>query len=254
MKVAAVIGATGYVGSHIVATLLKKGYAVRCGTRSIEGAAWLNALGEGVSLHTVQLQADGPPEPGQLDALLEGSSSVYFCAGFETQEPATISFMTNSALATIAAARRMRCGVVCLTSSGGSTNPAGMTNETPKNEVLHWSDPEDQQSKGKYSPAAKTLMEINALKAVGRDQRDAVVDGAAADGSPRLVIINPNLILGPQLKPGAVSGNSLPWMVKIMTGKSMAEKVKRPAKFYTHAPVVGGPLVELHFCIGFQNH
>ena len=62
-------------------------------------AGWLCALGaeEGqVSLHNLVLGTQGPADPAQLDALLAGCSSVFFCAGFEKQEPATISFMTKN--------------------------------------------------------------------------------------------------------------------------------------------------------------
>ena len=68
-------------------------------------------------------------------------------------------------------------------------------------------------------------MEIAALKAVGRDQRNEVVDAEAAAGAPRLCIMNPNLILGPQLQPGPISGNSLPWIVSILKGEKMAQEI-----------------------------
>lgn len=95
--------------------------------------------------------------------------------------------MVNNALATIEACKSEKVPVVVLTSSGGSTNPPGITNETPKNEIIHWSDPEAQLAANKFSPAAKTLMEINALKAVGRNQQNEIVDNSVASISPRLV-------------------------------------------------------------------
>lgn len=216
-KVAAVVGGTGYVGSHIVARLVAGGYTVKCGTRNPAGAAWLQDLAhESISLHELDL---GPPASEvQMDILLEGCQSVFLCAGFEKQEPATITFMVEAALATLRAAKRNGVAAVVLTSSGGSTNPAGLDPATPKNELIHWSDPEAQQAAGKFSPAAKTLMEMAALKEVGRDQSNKVVDEEQAAGSPRLVIMNPNLILGPQLQPGNISGNSLPWISRILQG------------------------------------
>ena len=179
MKIASVIGATGYVGSAIVKSLLTKGYLVRCTSRVPSASEWLKDLSMSsgsIELFPLELiSGDDSLKPNedticQIKQLCRGSSAVYFCAGFEKQEQATINFMVSNAVATIEAARSENVPVVVLTSSGGSTNPVGLTNETPKSEVLHWSDPETQIKASKFSPAAKTLMEINALKAVGRNQ------------------------------------------------------------------------------------
>lgn len=228
MKVAAVIGATGYVGSAVVNCLLGRGYnTVRCAMRTPEGAGWLQELcvdgKDRVALMKIDMSSD--TVGSDLDGLLEGAQSVFFCAGFETQSPETIEFMRGSALNVIKAAERQKVGVVVLTSSGGSTNPPGHKNETPKNEVIHWSDPEVQQQSGRFSPAAKTLMEMASLAAVGRNQQNEVVDDELGKKAPRLCIMNPNLILGPPLRPGGVSGNSLPWVARILRGEAMNEKV-----------------------------
>mmetsp|Transcript_26082 Transcript_26082/g.62836 ORF Transcript_26082/g.62836 Transcript_26082/m.62836 type:complete len:356 (+) Transcript_26082:369-1436(+) len=228
-KKAVVIGGTGYVGSHVVAQLLGKRYKVRATSRDTTKALWLQSLvtedkKDRVELFELQLSSESPPDE-KMDQLLNGADAVFFCAGFEHQDPSTIDFMVNNALATVKAAKRQKVPCVVLTSSGGSTNPPGLANETPKKELEHWSDPEAQKANGRFSPAAKTLMEINALKAVGRDQQNTVVAPEAANGAPRLCIVNPNLILGPQLQPGTVSGNSLPWVVRILKGETMNEKV-----------------------------
>ena len=65
----------------------------------------------------------------------------------------------------------------------GSTNPKEGQPEI-KNEIDHWSDPDFQISKGKYSPAAKTLMDKAAL-AFGEEHPEV-----------RIVIFNPSMILG----------------------------------------------------------
>lgn len=214
---AAVVGGSGFVGSHVVRTLCSKGWSVRATTRDPAKAGWLKQLGD-VELCEVSLSPAGPAAP--LDALVAGCDAVFFCAGFEQQEPATVDFMVNNALAALHAAQRNRVGVVVLTSSGGSTNPPGHSNAVPKNELEHWSDPEFQKANGRWSPAAKTLMELACLKAVGRNARNEVVE--APEGFvPRLCIMNPNLILGPQLQPGPPSGNSLPWVRSILRGETM---------------------------------
>ena len=153
--------------------------------------------------------------------------SGFFSAGYEKQESSTIDFMVNNAIALLNAARQ-NAGktAVVLTSSTGSTNPPGAAADALKNEPDFWSDPEAQKSKGKFSPAAKTLMEIEALKFVGRNQRNEVVDQSAAERTKnvRVCIMNPSWILGPQLQPGDITGNGLPWFAKIAKGESMKEQ------------------------------
>ena len=79
--------------------------------------------------------------------------------------------MVNTAKAVLnAASKNAEKTAVVLTSSTGSTNPPDAAGDAIKNELEFWSDPEFQKSKGKFSPAAKTLMEIEALKFVGRNQ------------------------------------------------------------------------------------
>lgn len=227
-----VIGATGFVGSHVVARLISEGYHVKCTTRDKDNACWLKDVicnnssnkydSKKISIHKLQLGTDGPLDVSVLDSLMENVELVFFCAGFEIQSEKTISFMVNNAIAIIKSARRQKVDVVVLTSSGGSTNPIGLHNSTPKNEILHWSDPDQQKKMGKYSPAAKTLMELNSLKEVGRNKSNEIINKELSSISPRLVIVNPNLILGPQLKPGKISGNSLPWIVKILKKEAMS--------------------------------
>eukprot|EP00948_MAST-09A_sp_MAST-9A-sp1_P003883 g3883.t1 len=227
-KLAAVVGATGFVGSHIVRNLLQKGYTVNCATRNVNGASWLKSLAKEdskVNLFKLNLTTEGPENVDEMLALTKDCSSLFFAAGFETQEPATIDFMVNNALSCIKTARENKVGVVVLTSSGSSTNPKGHKNETPKQEHVHWSDPAEQIGRKRFSPAAKTTMELKALEEVGRDKANKIANKEVAENSPRLVILNPNLILGPQLQPGSVKGNSLPWMKRIILGETMNETI-----------------------------
>lgn len=227
-KKAVVIGATGYVGSAVTKALGEKGISITCTSRNVHQALWLKELAEDVAVVHLDLPNKADTElQTNLRSVLRGSDMAFFCAGFEDQSPSTIDFMVSNAVALIEACKAETVPVVVLTSSGGSTNPpSGLNNATPKSEILHLSDPDEQISRGRYSPAAKTLMERNAFLAVGRDHRNEIVDAQLAEdpSTPRLVIINPNLILGPQLDPSPiVKGNSLPWMVKILKKETMAD-------------------------------
>lgn len=230
-RLATVFGGSGFVGGHVVNILLSKGWAVRCVVRDTAKAGWLKDIANKHQgrLELASVTLDASPAIGEkeaaLNSALEGATAAFFCAGFENQSPETIDFMVNNAVGVVRAARQQRVGVVVLTSSGGSTNPPGHKNEVPKQEHVHWSDPEVQKANGRFSPAAKTLMEINALLEVGRNQGNEIVDEAKAAGAPRLCIMNPNLILGPQLAPGPVAGNSLPWMLRLFKGEQTMPQI-----------------------------
>lgn len=56
-----------------------------------------------------------------------------------------------------------------------------------KDEINSWSNPDVQKERGKFSPAAKTLMELAALEFVGRNKRNEIIDKEKASNSPRFV-------------------------------------------------------------------
>lgn len=71
-------------------------------------------------------------------------------------------------------------------------------------------------------------MEIKSFEAVGRNHKNEITDIklATEQSTPRLVVINPNLILEPQLDPSStIKGNSLPWMIKILKKEAMGEYI-----------------------------
>jgi len=251
---ALVIGATGFVGSQVVKCLLEKGYKVRGTCRNVEKAQWLrvalnNPSEENLELKEFVLAPEPPPEDAVMDSLMEGCKSVFMCAGYETQDPTTITFMVNAGKAAVDAASRVIAKnpeladqvSVVLTSSTGSTNKPGAAADSIKSETEDWSDPELQQKNGRFSPAAKTLMEITALKAVGRDQKNELT-GDKNEKFPRVCIMNPSLILAPQLKPGDVTSPGLGWFLKIMNGEAMAEKIPNDSMSVIHA----ADLAKLH--------
>lgn len=207
-----VIGVSGFVGSHVAAELLRRGYSVRGTLRHPdEKRAWLDAglqplaadEGQTFSLHAADVR-----DQESLRAAMEGCSGVVMSAGVEDQEPDTVSLMLSAAANTMEAANAVGIDRVVFTSSTGSCNPPG--EEPPvKNELEHWSDPAQQISKEKYSPAAKTLMERLAL-------------GLGEKLGIRVCIMNPSLILGPAFQPETPS--SLAFLDKILRGERMSER------------------------------
>ncbi|MEM6925854.1 MAG: NAD-dependent epimerase/dehydratase family protein [Myxococcota bacterium] len=182
MKPIAVFGASGFVGSHVVAELLDRGHPVRAALRNPDGPAraWLeSALGPRgtLTLH----QADLTDEAAIREAV-RGCDGIVMSAGSEAQQPSTIDLMVGAARNTLNAAHAEGIGAVVFTSSTGSTNPPGGEPDV-KREMEHFSDPDQQIAAGKYSPAAKTLME-----------REAMALGEAHD--IRVSIVMPSMILG----------------------------------------------------------
>jgi nucleoside-diphosphate-sugar epimerase len=212
MPKVAVIGCSGFVGSHVTHALLEAGYSVH-GTLRDAGrpdAAWLREVLVPRSGATFTLFSAEMRDEAALEAALTGCEGVFFCAGTERQEPATIEAMLGGVRATLAVAERLGIRPVMIQSSTGSMNPVGGV-AGAKSEA-HWSDPLQQIAVGKYSPAAKTLMEALALRRM-----------EASDGALRVCIFNTSLIAGPGLAPTA--GPSARFLAAILRGERMAERV-----------------------------
>ncbi|CAD7970403.1 unnamed protein product [Amoebophrya sp. A25] len=246
-KKAVVIGVTGFVGSYVARELLRKGYAVTGTCRDPATAAWVPAaVGGPVSLEALTFgpTVDKAKNAAVLADLAKGATGIFMCAGYEKQEPETIEVMQEMALSVLRAAESEVGGrddsdelVVILTSSTGSTNPPPEKGlPALKSEVTHWSDPEKQAANKRFSPSAKTNMELQSLAFVGRDATNAIInkERATATKRLRLCIMNPSWILAPQLQPGPVSGNGLPWLAKIVKGESMADAVPNDSMSIIH--------------------
>jgi nucleoside-diphosphate-sugar epimerase len=211
-----VIGASGFVGSHVAAALLERGYTVHGTTRpeSLPGKrAWLTERLGARATGGARLELFGAHvrDEAALRAALAGCGGVFMCAGSERRDPSTIELMVGAARATLSAARAEGVGAAVLTSSTGSTNPPG-PEPRPKREGEHVSDPMQQLAAGKYSPAAKTLMEAVALRVAEE-----------SEGALRVAIMNPSLILGPAYQPELPA--SLAFLARIITGERMAEAI-----------------------------
>eukprot|EP00095_Tigriopus_kingsejongensis_P005143 maker-scaffold100_size373717-snap-gene-2.53 protein:Tk05143 transcript:maker-scaffold100_size373717-snap-gene-2.53-mRNA-1 annotation:"hypothetical protein" len=205
-----VIGGSGFLGSHVVAQALEKGYKVQLAMRDPKDetkTTWLKQLPKAdglLSFHSGNLD-----NKGSFDEAIQGCDGVIVCAFPETPStPELIETVKGGALHILKSCTDHKVKTIVLTSSGGSTNPK--TGEPSlKNEMEHWSDPDYQISQGKYSPAAKTLMDKAALE-YGQQHPEL-----------RVVILNPNLIMGPMFQPQLPEKGSLPMLSKIIKGERM---------------------------------
>lgn len=209
----AVIGVSGFVGSHVAAELLSQGINVHGTLRNAEGrdTSWIRegiggAAKDGAVLDLCS--ADVIDKASLLRALT-GCSGVIVSAGTEIQGQATIDLMVGMADSVTDIALDLGMEAAIFTSSTGSTNPPGDEPEL-KHEMDHWSDPEQQLEAGKFAPAAKTLMDRKILEKM-----------AGSNGKLRTATINPSLIAGPCFQPGPV--NSLKMFAAVIKGERYAD-------------------------------
>ena len=116
MGVAVVIGGTGFVGSYIVQQLLCDGISVRATCRNIGNSQWVKNVGgtgiqQNISLHEFEYGKDGKPKDERSrkvleDELITGADAIFFCVGYEKQEPETITYMVNACLTILQAAKQ----------------------------------------------------------------------------------------------------------------------------------------------------
>ena len=210
-----VIGISGFVGSHVAAELLSRGYSVHGTMRDSrsENSTWLHDRLVPMASTAAQLRivsaelADKP----SLFAAMQGCSGVIMCAGVEQQKPETVDLMVGAANNVLDNALELGITRAVFTSSTGSTNPPSGEPER-KNEIDHWSDPQVQIEAGKYSPAAKTLMDQTALARM-----------QDAGGQLRVCILNPSMIVGPAFQPEPVA--SLKAFQAIIDGRRYADNI-----------------------------
>ncbi len=217
MSTVAVIGCSGFVGSHVTAALLEAGHSVHGTLRDATrpGAAWLtrDLAPKAQGSAELMLFSARMRDSTALNAAMRGCDGVFFCAGTERQEPATIEAMMGGVRTTLDVAEQLGIRPVMIQSSTGSMNPpADRGGEPSVKSEAHWSDPLQQIGVGKYSPAAKTLMEALALRRMEE-----------SDGALRVCIFNTSLIAGPDL--GPTPGPSARFLASILNGERMADTV-----------------------------
>ncbi len=206
-----VIGVSGFIGSNVAAELLRQGYSVRGTLRNPDAKSdWLNSTLAPLANaeRSFELVAAELRDEASLERATRGCSGIVMSAGVEHQEPETVGLMLAAARNTLKAANANDIQRVVFTSSTGSCNPPG-DEPAVKTELEHWSDPAQQISVEKFSPAAKTLMERLAL---GMGERLGI----------RVSILNPSLILGPARQPETPS--SLAFLAKILRGERMSDR------------------------------
>jgi len=196
VKFVAVTGADGFIGSHIVNILLRKGYMVRGTVLDIDLANHLTELpkaDENLSLFKADLRVDGV-----FDNVFEGCDCVFHVASptlknqreMKMPEKEMIKdavFGTNNVLKSC---KKAGVKAVILTSSQSAASPGPkrpkMINES------HWSDPEVLMKKGHYYNASKTMAERAAVDFVAN---------MSTESAFRLVRICPTFTVGPMLQP-----------------------------------------------------
>ncbi len=210
-----VIGAGGFVGSHVTAELLSRGVSVH-GTTRDGGAAktgWLQDMASKVAADgaALTLFSANAFDQESLAAAMDGCDGVIMCAGSAKIEPETIPLMEALAENVCDAALELGIGRAVFTSSTGSTNPPEGEPDLKK-ETEHWSDPDQQLAAKKYAAVGKTRLDQTVLGKM-----------ASSGGAFRAVTINPSLIAGPCYQPDPVT--SLKMFAAILTGKRLAEAV-----------------------------
>ena len=212
-KTISVLGVSGFVGAHVAAAALAKGYHVKGGLRAPEtrDTDWLDAMaaseakdGATLSLHHYEIG-----DADSTAALLDDTIGVICSAGTEKQEPATTETMMLMAESVCDAAIARSIPAV-FTSSTGSTNPPD-GDPALKNEIDHWSDEAVQLEQGKHAPLGKTRLD------------KIVLAKSAAHDNFRGCTINPSMICGPCWQREPVRG--LKSYATIVKGERLAEQV-----------------------------
>ena len=210
-----VVGCSGFVGSHVTAELLSRGYDVNGTLRDAEGenSSWLlsDVAAYSGDSNNLTLFAADVFDKDSIRQAMENCSGVIVCAGSPLVVPETIDLMIAVAENVSDMAIDANITRAVFTSSTGSTNP--MEGEPPlKNENLHWSNPNYQLAEKKYAAVGKTLLDQKVLNKM-----------ANAREKFRVCVINPSMIVGPAFQRDPVV--SLYRFAAIINGKRFSEKI-----------------------------
>lgn len=207
-----VTGATGFIASHCLLALKKRGHEVRGTARSTARAEALNAMlsdyaGERVEVPLVA--ADLTSDAGWADAM-DGVDTVFHVASpipanLPRDAETLIRPAREGTLRVLKAAKRAGISRVVMTSSvaaiaygWGESRPDPLTED-------HWSNPDNLKDNTAYT-RSKTLSELAAWEYVGGE-------GEGLD----LTTINPSAVLGPVMSTDFSA--SLELITQLMGGK-----------------------------------
>lgn len=216
-----VAGASGLVGSNIVCECLARGYTVRGSMRNSRDPAkapFLLAL-PGAADRLTLFDAD-MSDAGSFDDAMQGCDAVFIASLIPTyfgpsggkatdmdneQGYAEIIMPTvNGCLNILGSAARAGVKTALICSSTSSTNPVPPVEY--KNEVDHWSDPDQQCAAKKYTSATKAVMERAAM-------------GFCNENGIRLCIFLPTLMLGPMVMPAHMNEGFMAVLARLVKGE-----------------------------------
>lgn len=232
-----VVGASGLVGSHLVKAALDKGYRVKGtmrDTRDPAKAPYLMAL-EGAK-DRLQLFNASMETEGSFDEVLHGVDGVLIASFIPTYfgpdgTPARemdrergireiVRPTVDGCLNILNSAHKQGVRDIVICSSTSSTNPVPAV--AVKNEVEHWSDENEQYDAKKFTSAAKTVMEKEAIK-------------FASTHDMRLSIFLPTGLYGPVLMPHQMQTNPHVWLQRLINGeKGLHDKIPNNSSSMIH--------------------
>ena len=217
-----VVGCSGFIGSHVTAELLKRGYNVHGTLRDAKGekADWLmsSVAAAASGDNKLTLFSADAFDKASFGPAMQGCSGLIVCAGSPAVKPETIDLMAAIAENVTEAALEAGISRAVYTSSTGSTNPPEGEPEL-KNEVDHWSDPDLQLEQKKYAAVGKTRLDRTVLDKM-----------AASGGAFRVCTINPTMIVGPSYKPEPEG--SFVRFATIVRGERFADKIPNSSLSY----------------------
>lgn len=218
-KKLAVVGCSGLVGSSILRCALEKGYEVNGTMRDIEDSIktkYLKKLNNSENLTFFKADMSNVDD---FDLCFQNVSTIFIAClipiykGFDGT-PAKdlddqrgyseiINPTLNGCLNILKSAKKQEVKNIIICSSTSSTNPTPSV--SIKNEVDHWSDEIEQCKSKKYTSAAKTIMEKEAIK-------------FCSNNNIRLSIILPTGLYGDAILPDHMKHNPFIWLKRVLNG------------------------------------